>query len=368
MGQFHNKLKILTSMVCPKVACIVLNWNGWRDTLRCLESLNNITYPNFDIVIVDNGSNDASVDKITDYAENRLALQRANTGSDQGGRLMVCTFGPQKENEVSVSTKKAKNSITSLILIRCPSNLGFAKGNNIGIKYSLGVLNAKYILLLNNDTVVDEHFLDELINIAETEDSIGICASKLLKMENHHIIDSTGHVFSWARIIDRGAGMVDKQQFDDQVDIIGAKGAAALYKGIMLNEIGLLDEEYVTQYEDAELSWRANVLGWQAKYVPTSVVYHEVGKTKTRDEASLNKHILLNSVNTIKTVQRHGSYFQKLLFAFPLIKSTSLIFGGKFLGKNNVSFYLYCKSVLFRYITMIWDPIRSLFLQRFQIA
>jgi GT2 family glycosyltransferase len=350
-------------MSYPKATILVLNWNGWRDTLGCLESLNSITYSNFDVVVVDNGSNDGSVAKIADYCENTIALRRVQTRPGQSDRLVTFQFDPQKESGIAISAKKNKNSIKQLTLIKCKSNLGFAEGNNIGMKYSLDVLHSQYILLLNNDTVVDKHSLSELMNIAETHDSIGICAPKLLKMDNKHIIDSTGHILSWGRIVDRGAGMVDKKQFDDQVDVVGAKGAASLYKGIMLNEIGLFDEEYVTTYEDAELSWRANSLGWRAKYVPTSIVYHKSGKTIKRDETILNKHIWLSAINSITTVQRYGSYFQKLEFAFPLLRGTSYVVGGRLLRKNGVNINSYCKFVLFRYLAMILDPFHSVFVK-----
>lgn len=357
------KSRILSNMSCPKATIVVLNWNGWRDTLDCLESLNNTTYPNFDVVVVDNGSNDGSIAKIADYCENTIALHRVQTRPGPSDRLITFQFDPQKESGIDVLAKKIKNSIKWLTLIKCKSNLGFAKANNIGMRYSLDVLHAQYILLLNNDTVVDTHFLGRLVNIAETQDSIGICAPKLLKMDTNQIIDSTGHILRWGRLVDRGSGMVDKKQFDDQVDVVGAKGAASLYKGRMLNEIGLFDEGYVTSCEDTELSWRANILGWRAKYVPTSVVYHKSGKTIKRDETILNKHIWLSANNTITTVERYGSYFQKLEFAFPLLKITSYVVGGRLLRKNGVNINSYCKFVLSRYLAMIIGPLHSVFMK-----
>jgi GT2 family glycosyltransferase len=350
-------------MRCPKATIIVLNWNGWRETLDCLESLSSITYPNFDVLIVDNGSDDGSVAKIADYCENEIALHRVQTRPSQSDRLITFQFDPHKVSGIDVSAKKTKNSIKQLTLTKCKSNLGFAKANNIGMKYSLDVLHSQYILLLNNDTIVDQHFLGELINVAETHDAIGICAPKLLKMGNDHMIDSTGHILRWGRIVSRGAGMVDKNQFDDQIDVVGAKGAAALYKARMLNEIGLFDEEYVTTYEDAELSWRANILGWRAKYVPNSVVYHISGKTIKRNKTILTKHILLSANNTITTVQRYGSYFQKLQFAFPLLRDTSYVVVGRLVRQNEVNITSYCKFVLFRYLAMILGPLHSVFVK-----
>jgi len=110
----------------PKVAIIIVNWDGWEDTIECLESLYRIDYPNYEIIIIDNHSQDDSVRRIKDYSEGK-----------------------------------------ELTIIENEDNYGFAEGNNIGIRYALKYLKPKYILLLNNDTVVDKDFLKELISAGE---------------------------------------------------------------------------------------------------------------------------------------------------------------------------------------------------------
>ncbi|MCE5214153.1 MAG: glycosyltransferase, partial [Methanobacterium sp.] len=105
-------------METPKVTIVIVNWNGWEDTIECLKSLYHVNYTNFNIIIVDNHSQDDSVKKIKDYIENK-----------------------------------------KLILIVNDENYGFAEGNNIGIRYAQKNFNPDYILLLNNDTIVDKEFL-----------------------------------------------------------------------------------------------------------------------------------------------------------------------------------------------------------------
>ena len=142
-----------------------------------------------------------------------------------------------------------------LILIKNEKNYGFAEGNNVGIRFALVKINPDFILLLNNDTVVKKDFLDKLIHSSEriTYEKIGIWSPKLLKYSDPSIIDSTGHIFYWGRIVNRGENVLDRGQYDNKENVIGAIAAAALYKKEMLIDIGLFDESYFILYEDAEL-------------------------------------------------------------------------------------------------------------------
>jgi len=137
-----------------KVSIVLLNWNGWEETVECLNSLSKINYPNFNVLIVDNGSNDDSVVQIKNYL------------SINNGKF-------QKVN-----------------LIENKKNYGFAEGNNIGIKLVIQS-SPDYVLLLNNDTTVDKNFLYELVKVAEENHSVGSVQSLLLK-PGGTIIDSMG--------------------------------------------------------------------------------------------------------------------------------------------------------------------------------
>jgi GT2 family glycosyltransferase len=217
------------------------------------------------------------------------------------------------------SYEKFERNNNDLIILKNIMNYGFAKGNNIGIKFALRVLNPEYVLLLNNDTYVKKNFLNELINATGGQKKVGIYSPKLLNADNHEKIDSTGHIFSWGRIVDRGYGKVDKGQFDDENRVIGAKGAAALYKREMLESIGLLKEKFITSYEDAEFSWRAMRNSWKAVYVPTSIVYHKGERSTTKDISKLAYYRSLSMKNMTLTVKEYGTVSQRISYTFLLI-------------------------------------------------
>ena len=286
----------------PKVSIVILNWNGLRDTIECLESLKEVTYPNYEVIVVDNGS---------------------------------------EGNDVEVLRQRFGDYIH---IIENERNYGFAKGNNIAIHYALKSEKVKYIALLNNDTKVDRYWLEEAMRVAETDERIGICAPKILKMHNPKIIDSTGHVFKGGKIADRGTNEVDRGQFDDKVDIVGAMAAACLYRSEMLQEIGLFDENFITSYEDAELSWRAYRRGWKAKYVPTSIVYHKRGATMKKDKDIASKMALLQIKNEVITVKRYGTQTQKITFISGCIGRGAANLVRRILGQSNIGTRVYIEG------------------------
>ena len=263
----------------PKISVIILNWNGLKDTIRCLNSLKKITYPNYEVIVVDNGS---------------------------------------KGNDADVLEKKYQEYIK---LIRNKENLGFAEGNNIAMRQVLKENKSKYVFLLNNDTVVSPVFLTELVKIAQSGEKIGILQPKMLKMDNPKIIDSAGHIFGFASsgIIDRGKGEIDKGQYDDKLDIVGACAGACLYKKEMLENIGLFDKNFFAYYEDAELSWRAHKRGWKAKFVPSSIIYHKRAGSSGKNKKLRYKMSKLCLKNMVLTVKRHGTFYQKILFPLFLL-------------------------------------------------
>jgi len=262
----------------PKVSIIILNWNGKGDTINCLRSLLNLKYSNYDIIVVDNGSTDGSQEVI-------------------------------------------RKLFPFVKLIENKQNLGFAEGNNVGIRFALNDRNVKYIFILNNDTKVDPNCLTELIKVAESESKIGIVQPKVLRMDNPKILDTTGHVFKFGLgwIVDRGSGETDRKQYDDKLDIIGGCACACLYKREMLEDIGFFDKSFDTYYEDAELSWRAYKKGWKAKYVPSAIVYHKRGGTVRKDKEIMLKMSMLCLRNMTIAIKRHGTLLQKFLFSLYLL-------------------------------------------------
>ncbi len=224
----------------PQVSIIILNWNGWKDTLECLESIFKIDYSNYDIIVVDNHSHDDSINQLKNYSVNN-----------------------------------------NFKLIENEENYGFAEGNNIGIKYALKHLNPKYILLLNNDTVVDKNFLKELTCAGEKEAKIGILGPKIYSYDNPDIIWSAGCKISWklARGIQIGSGKTDEGQYDNPEEVEYINGSAFLIKTDAIKKIGLMDKSYFLYFEESDWTLRANQAGYKSLYVPTAEVMHKVSRS-----------------------------------------------------------------------------------------
>jgi GT2 family glycosyltransferase len=296
-----------------KIIIIILNWNGWEDTIECLESVYQINYPNYEVILVDNNSQDDSIKKIREHFSNKTNLK----SQIKDLNIKLLEYEEKTFNSINRDEKRLDQK---LIILKNSKNYGYAKGNNIGMKIALKIFYPDYILLLNNDTIVDKNFLKELINATKNQEKVGIFAPKILNANNRHVLDSTGHIISWGRVVDRGSKKIDKNQYDNRIEVIGAKGAACLYKREMLESIGLFREDLVTQYEDAEFSWRAYINSWKAIYVPQSIVYHKIGRSIKKEDSKLLYFQRLSIKNITSTVKEYGTIKQKILFSFILLK------------------------------------------------
>lgn len=337
----------------PLVSIIILNWNGWQDTLECLESLYQINYPNYQVILVDNHSQDESLEKIRKYCQGQITTKSPFYNYQTQNKPIKITEITNQEveekiSEETISKQLSEETKNALTLIKNDKNYGFAPGNNIAIKHTLKKDNPDYILLLNNDTIVEPDFLTEMVKVACTDDKIGSVGGKLLNAFDPHIIDSTGHVISWGRIIDRGHGEVDECQYDEKLEVMGAMAAAALYKTEMLNDIGLLDTSYVTLGEDADLSWRAHNHGWKALYAPNAIIYHKRGQSITK-KTVLPKMTVLSLKNTVEYVSRYGNFFNKFLFLLLITKEGLFVMMGSTIGRNDTDIGEYFKTLIRSY-------------------
>lgn len=281
----------------PKVSIIILNWNGWKDTIECLESLYQIAYPNYDVIVVDNGSDDESIEKIKEWAKGKMKV-----------KSKFFEYNPMKKpiryieyNREAVETEEIKEiqdlpSDRKMIIIRNERNYGFAEGNNVGMRYALRALDPDYILLLNNDTVVESKFLSELVEVAEGDEKIGIVGPSI-------------YLFS----------KPDKLQFEWKYKKINIpkedyslSGCVFLIKSSLINIVGLLDPAYFLYYEENDYFARAKKNGYKVKYVPTkNKVLHKVS-------ASVNKvselQIYYMTKNRFLFMKKNSTRLQFLLF------------------------------------------------------
>src|SRR5207253_1305353 len=192
---------------------------------RCLESLWRQTFSKFEVVVVDNGSSDDSLEFLRAIAEPRLRI------------------------------------------VSLPVNKGFAVGCNAGITQAAG----RYIATLNNDAEADPRWIEELVAGVESDPAIGMCASKILFHGDRARIDKAGHLmYPDGLNHGRGSGEPDHGQFERREEVLFPDAAAALYSREMLDTIGLFDENFFAYGDDADLGMRGRLAGWSCLYLPTA--------------------------------------------------------------------------------------------------
>ena len=229
----------------PSVWIVVLNWNGQTDTLACLESLQQLHYAERRVVVVDNGSTDGSVDALRS-AGSRLAIE----------------------------------------IIEAGTNLGYAGGNNLGIRYALD-RGADFILILNNDTTVDAMLLDELMEAAERHPEAGCFGPWFFYMDEPDRLWFTRSEWSPAvsAFTAPGKGRLACELLDEPTTTEYVCGAALFFRGDIARQIGLLDERFFLVYEDSDWCFRARRAGFECVVVPSAHVWHKIG-TSFGSEAS----------------------------------------------------------------------------------
>ena len=223
-----------------RVAVVVLNYKGIDDTVNCIASLAKQSLPDFTIVAVENGSHDGSAERFKE-------LQR------QYGNKLQTLFND--------------------------TNLGFTGGVNTGIRWAID-RDFDYVALFNNDALADKEWLKTLLTSAQKHKT-GITTGLLL-LEDGKTIDSTGDWFSkW--------GLPFPRNRHDPVsstpkggNVFGATGGATLFSVPMLREIGLFDEDLFAYYEDVDISFRAQLAGWNVYFEPSAIAYHKLSQTSKR--------------------------------------------------------------------------------------
>jgi GT2 family glycosyltransferase len=244
----------------PQVTIIVLNWNGLNDTLDCLESLDQLDYENYEVVVVDNGSVDGSVPVI-------------------------------------------REQFPGVTIIETGENLGYAGGNNVGLRYAM-VQGADYALLLNNDTVVDPTFLRILVDAAEVDPAVGIAGPTICYQERPDIIWSAGGAIDWQRGSTRMVGLDerDEGQFGAEprpVDFV--TGCAMLVRRAVMEQVGLLDERFFAYYEETEWCVRVTRAGYKILHVPLAQMWHKISPSARADSPLVHYYMTRNRLLFLKT-------------------------------------------------------------------
>lgn len=237
------------------VHLIVLNWNDYKDTKECINSINKLNTRNIQLktIVVDNGSTDGSPKKLDKLLKNKK------------------------------NTKLLKNK----------KNLGYAGGNNAGLRQALET-DTDYIMVLNNDTRLHKNILQEFIKIAKKHPSAGILSPKIYfekgsefhkkrysKKELGKVLWWAGGEIDWNNVYAKHIGVdeVDKGQYDQVKKIEFATGACMFFKPTALRQVGLFDESYFLYLEDADICMRMKKKKWSILYVPKAVMWHKVAKS-----------------------------------------------------------------------------------------
>ncbi len=246
----------------PLISAIIVNFNGRHLLKACLESLYNQSFKDMEIIVVDNASEDNSVQYVKDL-------------------------------------------FPDVKLISLSQNMGYASGGNEGLRHS----NGRYIALLNNDVELDRHWLENLFAAMEANPEAGIGASKIL-VYGANMIDSAGDGYATSlKGFKRGEGK-SAEEYNIQEYIFGACAGAALYRRTMLDKIGFMDDDFFLIHEDTDLNFRAQLNGWRVLYVPTAIVYHKVRSSIGNMSDTAIYYTLRNSeLVRIKNVS-HGVFFR----------------------------------------------------------
>jgi GT2 family glycosyltransferase len=278
----------------PKVSIIILNWNGWKDTIECLESLYQINYPNYDVLVVDNHSEDDSIEKIKQYCTGKLKVESKFFEYKMENKpIQIFEYFEDKIEDSKMNDEFKANK--KLILIKNNKNYGFAEGNNIGIRFMLKNLDSDYTLLLNNDTTVSNLFLDELVEAAENS-SVGIVGPTIYYYHHPNKIQSAGAYFSWKK--GQGsllrANEIDDHEHLDVLQVDYVSGCCLLSKKDVFLKCGLLDSEYFAYWEEVDFCMRAKKAGFNVIYTPKSRVWHKVSSTSQKIKGLYGYYISRN--------------------------------------------------------------------------
>lgn len=244
----------------PLIYIILVNYNNYEDTLECVKSLKNCTYKNYNIIVVDNASNNASINELRKY-----------------------------KNEY--------------ILIEAKENLGFSAGNNVGIKFAINH-GADYILLINNDTVVDKGFLEPLISVVESDSEIGIMSGQIYYYDYSNLLwFDGGYINSW-----KGQAYHKniKKENDSSLPILEEvdflTGCFMFMPVKVIESVGGLDEDYFLYYEDTDFCSKVRKHGYKLILNRSSKIYHKISKS-TSENSDL--YLYYNTRNRLIFVQRN---------------------------------------------------------------
>jgi GT2 family glycosyltransferase len=312
---------MLKKGICPRVSVVILNWNGWADTIECLESLYQINYPNYDVVLVDNDSTDDSIKEIKKYCNGQLDVKSKYIDFETRNKPIKIIELIEEEAKIinppdyPIIDKGGPTKILNLIINHY--NYGFAKGNNTGIDYALTIFNPDYILLLNNDTIVDFDFMLELVLTGESSEKIGFVGAKTYFYNNENLLQAAGGGdvdFKHGIVNELASNKEDNGDYDIYMELDYIGGACLLCKREVISTIGSLDSNFFMYWEDVNWCLNGSKYGYKSVYSYKSKIWHKYG-------ASSHSHFKIyylnrNRIYTIKKYASRNDYIYFLIYFF----------------------------------------------------
>lgn len=257
---------------------IVLNWNGIKDTIPCLDSLIKLNYKDIKIVVCDNGSKDRSIEIIEEWYFSSENIKN--------------NFEFTTLNMNEFHDYKTVDSVPGIYVINIGNNLGYAGGNNVGVKFALNQTDMDSVWILNNDTIVDENSLTLMRATFESDKKIGVCGSRLVYFDERDKLQGLGGVFNPVFCISKhyqayecADKVFDNRDVSRSIDYV--IGASMLIKRDVLESIGGLCEDYFLYYEEIDYCLRVKEKGYKIFVCTESVVYHKEGASTKKNQKGI---------------------------------------------------------------------------------
>ena len=296
-----------------RVVILLLNWNGWKDTIECLESVFRLDYPSFRVVVCDNGSTDGSLEKIKQWADGQLEAPKFEVALKSSNQSIIKPIPYVEYNRLQAETAIETSESAPLVLIQTGANLGFAGGNNVGLRYCMARDDVDYMWVLNNDTVVEPDALTCMMNRLHNHPELGMCGSKLIFYHQPTLVQAWGGAtFDASRGVVMPLGIFqpvdtvcDQTAIEEKMAYV--MGASMLVRRDFIKDIGLMCEDYFLYFEEIDWAFRAHGR-YGLAYSADSLVYHKeggsIGSSSLDEPSALSTRYLYR--NRVRFNQRYN--------------------------------------------------------------
>ncbi|UTB33073.1 MAG: glycosyltransferase family 2 protein [Methanobacterium sp. ERen5] len=273
---------LIEKSVHPNVVFIVLNWNGWQDTLECLKSIDKVNYPNYFFILADNDSEDDSLDRIRSYCNTKPdhKINKKSEISDKIKNLVEIDFENLNDIKINLNNSLNSNKLKNIILIKNDENYGFTGGNNIALNFAKQNLKPDYYLLLNNDTVVEPDFLKNMMHSVQKHDNVGFAGPKIYyykPAEVSNLLSFTGGTINLNTSEPSPVGKdqidIGQHEYDRVVDYV--EGSCMLVSSELAESVGFFNQDYFTYWEEIDWCIRGKTAGFNTIYTHKAKIWHK---------------------------------------------------------------------------------------------